>query len=288
MAKYQKIVKLAFLVIRREEQYFSLRNIFQSLHAARCVLKTEKVTRFISSIYLDQEIDCITPELVKICNFFRDNNVNAIIGMDSNSWSPFWGSKSSNPRGIELETFCIQNNLVVLNKGSVPTFKTIRAKSVIDITLAYGKYSHIHNWHVMQNHYFFSDHQGIKFQMTVGEIPCPTVDVTNWVNFKEALTVNELFYPVWTAKSIETESMLLQHAIFDALEKSTHKETITAKQAKLWNSELFFLRGKVIKLNSKMISNPNNAQFREEFLAAQKEFKKETRNSKQKKNGRNL
>ena len=64
------------------------------------LLKTEKVTQFISSIYLDQEIDCITPELVKICNFFRDNNVNAIIGMDSNSWSPFWGSKSSNPRGI--------------------------------------------------------------------------------------------------------------------------------------------------------------------------------------------
>ena len=63
--------------------------------------------------------------VVKICNFFRDNNVNAIIGMDSNSWSPFWGSKSSNPRGIELETFCIQNNLVVLNKGSVPTIKTI-------------------------------------------------------------------------------------------------------------------------------------------------------------------
>ena len=89
------------------------------------LLKTEKVTQFISSIYLDQEKDCITPELVKICNFFRDNNVNAIIGMDSNSWSPFWGSKSSNPRGIELETFCIQNNLVVLNKGSVPTIKTI-------------------------------------------------------------------------------------------------------------------------------------------------------------------
>ena len=82
--------------------------------------------------------------------------------------------------------------------------------------------------------------------------------------------------------------MLLQHAIFDALEKSTHKETINAKQAKFWNSELFVLRGKVIKLNSKMMSNPNNAQFREEFLAAQKEFKKETRNSKQKKNGRNL
>ena len=244
------------------------------------ILKTDQSQQFLASVYLDITKNTISSELIKICNFFRDNKVNAIIGMDSNSHSPFWGSENSNDRGIELETFCIQNQLVVLNKGSVPTFQTCRAKSVIDVTLAYGEYHHIHNWHVMENHYFFSDHKGISFQMTIGKILHPTVDVINLAKFKEELVISEHSYSIWTAETVEREALLLQQAIHDALDKSTHKTLVTARQAKFWTATLFDLRNKVIKLNFKRMSNPNNAQINEEFLAAQKMFKKETRKAK--------
>ena len=244
------------------------------------ILKTEQSEQFLASMYLDITKSIISSELVKICNFFKDNKVNAVIGMDSNSHSPFWGSDNSNARGLELEAFIVQNQLVVLNKGNVPTFQTSRAKSVIDVTLAYGKYNHIHNWHVMENQYFFSDHKGINFQMTIGHVPQPTVDVINFVKFKEELVVSEHSHSIWTAEAVESEALYLQQTINDALAKSIHKKAVTAKQAKFWTNELFALRGKVVRLNSIMMHNPNNPQSREEFLAAQKHFYREVRKSK--------
>ena len=76
------------------------------------VMQTENGHQFFCSIYLDIKLNVIGTELVNMCNFFRNNNANAILGMDSNSWSPLWGSKSQNPRGLQLENFIFENNLL--------------------------------------------------------------------------------------------------------------------------------------------------------------------------------
>ena len=133
------------------------------------LLETENRSQFICSIYLDIKLKVIGPELVNICNFFRNNNSNAIIGIDSNSWSPLWGSKESNPKGLELETFLFENNLFIHNKGCAPTFQTSRAESTIDLTISHGESNHIYGWHILAD-YFFSDHKAIKFQMTIDKI----------------------------------------------------------------------------------------------------------------------
>ena len=172
----------------------------------------ENKSQFFCSIYLDIKLNVIGTELVNICNFFKNNNSNAVLGLDSNSWSPLWGSRESNPRGMELEVFIIQNDLFVHNKGSAPTFQTSRASSTIDLTISYGDSNLIKGWHTM-NEYFFSDHKALKFQVTVGNIPHPTVQVVNWSNFKEALVINDRFYEIWTLDIIEDEAMLIQQVV---------------------------------------------------------------------------
>ena len=90
-----------------------------------------KVIHLVSSYW-----DCKLPlpkVLDKVMDKVGDNNI--IIGMDSNAHSTLWGCDDSDSRGIALEEFIFNRNLVVLNRGKADTFVTPRASSIIDVTL---------------------------------------------------------------------------------------------------------------------------------------------------------
>ena len=115
------------------------------------------------------------------------------------------------------------------------------------------------------------------------KISQPTVNVVNWSNFKEALVINDRSYRIWTADTIELEAMLLQQAIDEALNKSTHKQKITAKQAHWWNADLFCLRRKVVELNFKMRSNPSDSAAKDDFVTAKNNFRKKCKKTRRQK-----
>ena len=67
------------------------------------------------SSYHDILKPSISKELIKLKNKIQSKNSKAINGCDSNAHSVFWGSKMSNPRGEDFETFIIEENFRVEN-----------------------------------------------------------------------------------------------------------------------------------------------------------------------------
>ena len=245
------------------------------------ILKNGNMSQFLASIYLDINLNPIGPELVKMCNFFNSNNSNAILALDSNSHSPMWGS-DINRRGMLLEDFIIETDLTVLNKGKSPTFVSSRGESIIDITLVHGNSDHISSWHVMPNNCFLSDHRGIKFNLTTDKIVPPSVQRTDWTLFKESLQIRDCSYMLWSAETIETEAVLLEKVINNALTQSSFSTPIRARHAKWWTPELHALRKEVIEMNF-LMSHSSDAEAKAKFLAAKKHFKKECNLAKRKK-----
>lgn len=78
------------------------------------------------------------PELVKLINFCNNQKLPIIIKCDAYSHHTVWGSTKCNSRGDALLGYIVGTDLMILNRGSVPTFKNIRRQEVIDITLASG------------------------------------------------------------------------------------------------------------------------------------------------------
>ena len=241
------------------------------------LLKIGELSQYLCSAYLDITLDCVSKELVEICNFFHKNKSKAILGMDSNSHSYMWGN-SSNNRGIELEVFIAENNLTILNKGYEPTFVSSRFQTSIDLTLAYGFTDHIREWKILQT-YFFSDHRAISFKVLSGKIAPTTARVTDYSKFSEALVINPRFYNIWSPGSIEEEARLLEQAITDALEKCTHLASVKARQNKFWNERLHALRKEVISLNYAVYHRHDNS-VREKLETAKSNFKYELKKSK--------
>ena len=58
-----------------------------------------------------------------------------MIGIDCNAHSSLWGSTDVNKRGEELEELILEKNLTVANCGNVCMFETVRAKTIVDITV---------------------------------------------------------------------------------------------------------------------------------------------------------
>ena len=134
----------------------------------------------------------------------------------------------------------------------------------------------------MPNNCFLSDHRGIKFNLTTDKIVPPSVQRTDWTLFKESLQIRDCSYMLWSAETIETEAMLLEKVINNALTQSSFSTPIRARHAKWWTPELHALRKEVIEMNF-LMSHSSDAEAKAKFLAAKKHFKKECNLAKRKK-----
>ena len=90
---------------------------------------------YVSSIYLDILHTTRKETMMKLVQHCTLTQTPLIMCIDTNSHSSLWGCECSNKRGEELEEYFFNKDLIVLNEGQEPTFETIRAKSIIDVTV---------------------------------------------------------------------------------------------------------------------------------------------------------
>ena len=101
------------------------------------------------SVYADINLNSVLAELERITNYCGLRNLPCIIGVNTNAHSVLWGCQINNSRGDDYKSFLANNNLSILNVGNIPTFKTVRAESIIDVSLVhYSLYDYIIDWHV--------------------------------------------------------------------------------------------------------------------------------------------
>lgn len=121
-------------------------------------INSESKEIILSSAYMDSTIPEIPNELDKLADNCCKNNIDLIIGTDSNVHHTLCGSKSPNTRGEMVLDFMVENILSILNRGTHPTFVTSRSETIIDLTLTRGSvYEAVKNWRVT-NSITSSDH----------------------------------------------------------------------------------------------------------------------------------
>ncbi|XP_037813120.1 uncharacterized protein LOC119604513 [Lucilia sericata] len=136
----------------------------------------------------DQPPNRLVREIV--CEADR-RHIPLLMGADANAHHTVWGSSDINSRGESLLDFLLDNNLVVVNRGSEPTFIVANRNEVLDITVVNANHIDlVQGWKVSKE-CSFSDHCYIEFEIVVqAKIIKPFLNrrKTNWEVHKATLT----------------------------------------------------------------------------------------------------
>lgn len=127
----------------------------------------------VASCYLPYDSPTSPPgsDFERLVNFSVENDLQLILGCDSNSYHTIWGSKANNSRGNALIQYLATSDLTIVNKGRKPTFVNKIRKERLNITLAtYGISERIHSWAVSDEENF-SDHKLITFCLKAKDQP---------------------------------------------------------------------------------------------------------------------
>ena len=246
----------------------------------------EKPKVLITSVYMDiLNPEVILEEMNKITDYAEINKIPIISGIDSNSHSQLWGCPDSNTRGEKLEEWLFINNLSVLNQNTSPTFQTVRAESIIDISIASdGIVDWFGGWKVNETHQF-SDHKRIEFEIKISfpiTKPIRNLEKANWSLFQSRLEENTWKPPKsWTRVSLDQEAKKIQSTIEKALEEAcpTKMVKISPKPKPItwWNEKLAKMRKEVRKTYDLL---KNGKASHEKFTALRKTYSKEVKKSK--------
>lgn len=239
------------------------------------------------SLYLPIDEDnlphAITMELIEFC---ETNNLDIIIGMDSNAHHTLWGNPTNNKRGEKLLSYLNTTNLTIINKGTEPTFVTSRFQTVIDLTIANLKTAdRINNWNVA-NELTLSDHRYLKFTVELKKqsMQPPVHSITKKLNKKKyikSLTTNLAQVHLATTHSIEdieTNVTNLTNAITSSYNDtcSSNQRTTHPPQKDWWDKELERKRHKLRHLFNRA-KNTRKDEDWDKFKEAQYTYKKTLR-----------
>ena len=171
-------------------------NEFTSRDICCVAANVEGRLTFIASVYLDINLSATPDQLSHLIDSCNRKGIPLLLGIDTNAHSALWGCSEGNARGSELEALIAERNLTVMNEGRVPTFKTVRAESIIDVTLtnsAFYQTMSLTDWKVNLEESSFSDHCYINYQWG-SYVPIDrkyrNLKKANWQLFKE-LTSNK-------------------------------------------------------------------------------------------------
>ena len=193
---------------------------------------------------------------------------NWIIVGDFNSHSPSWGYKDIDARGEEVESFIINNNLILLNKPDDPaTFysRVWRSTSSPDLAIATDDVHKVSNREVC-NQLGGSDHRPVS--ITIGKtVPHNIKYPPSW-NFKKANW--EVFQK---AMEQEVSSLTLQTdvnksvAVFNAAILKSAKKAIPRGRRKdyvpFWSKELDLLHKNLDSTRQTVEENPSDKNVSE-------------------------
>ncbi|CAB0028166.1 unnamed protein product [Trichogramma brassicae] len=129
-------------------------------------------------------------EAQRLIQHCQETRLALIIGCDANSHHTAWGCPDINSRGEALLESLASSNLVILNRGSRPTFRSAGRETIIDLTLCSQEISHaIRVWRVSQEP-SLSDHNQIHFAWSTNvqeEEPYRNPRRTDWALYRESL-----------------------------------------------------------------------------------------------------
>ena len=98
---------------------------------------------------------------------FKNEQIPTIVGTDANAHHTIWESSDINPRGEDLQSYCVGADLNFCNVGNKPTFRTKTHKEVLDLTLVKRcAWDQIVNWHV-SNVLSFSDQCTVYYCISI-------------------------------------------------------------------------------------------------------------------------
>ena len=130
-------------------------------------IKIDNKLCYLCSLYLDIEVEVHNQKFLRLIEKCQRERIPLVTGMDSNAHSPLWGCLDKNTRGEELEDIFLTKNLTVMNVGTEATFETIRAKSIIDVTVVNTwmmQTMNLTDWHV-STEASMSDHKYIYYNL---------------------------------------------------------------------------------------------------------------------------
>lgn len=113
----------------------------------------------------NRDLDHLEDLLDEISSIIRGNVGKTVIVGDYNAKSPLWGMIKTDARGAIMEEWIAQNDLVVINEGTKPTFQVENYTSILDLTLVTPDLKdQIQNWDVLDED-TLSDHNYISFEL---------------------------------------------------------------------------------------------------------------------------
>lgn len=187
----EKPVKAAILILD-EDLHISLHPDRSNENIAWVWIFRGSVTYTLISVYFEGT-ENLSAHLTQLQSALDQlGPYSTIIGGDFNARSLWWGDRLEDSRGTELAEFFLQNDLTLLNSGSIPTFQVYRGdasyESIVDITVCSPNLSdYIHLWTVDVDLITLSDHNAITFKMnTKREAKMPTILTTRKYNTKNA------------------------------------------------------------------------------------------------------
>ena len=196
------------------------------------------------SIYCDITRPVTDPHLVSLMNMADRKRLPLLIGMDSNAHSSFFGP-DTNPRGEELEDLLLQHCLEVHNRGTRPTFETVRGdkhiKTHIDVTLSRALPWAVCDWRI-DSSYNASDHNSILFSLPPTERRKQSIrpwGSADWNIFRDSLRKHDFFLPESISmKKLDKMVESLYSALNQALDRACPMIEVTPTAGRNhWSTE---------------------------------------------------
>ena len=221
------------------------------------------------------------PWLIAILNYADSHDMRLLLALDTNAHSSFYSMAQSNARGRRLEDLILQHLLRVENRGFMPTFQTVRAQSIIDVTLTKG--IDVWNWHV-DTTYNASDHHTIFYDIEVEEVPPKDIRPwakADWRKFTDTLDKNRPLPDRMTCKKLDREVDKLYKDIDYALHLACPKFTASNKRKKSdWYTDKIAILHRKVKKQYKRALEVDSEYEWEKHNILKKKFRRRCRRAK--------
>ena len=210
-------------------------------------------------------------------------------GIDSNAYSPSWGSEDEDSRGEQLSQFIASEDLIILNDGDTPTYhhQTQMSESFIDITVVSSELvNRTNNWSVSEE-VSLSDHRYITFEISLTSAPTDirvhskrfAIHRADWEAFETEICAFKPYFRHLidssnTLEQIETTTETYMSAIKTITEHNIPFAKPNNRPNKWWNNDLSRRRTNVRYLRNRLRGQPIDFEFRkQEYLNAYHEYK---------------
>ena len=222
------------------------------------MIKLDGKSTVIISLYMDikTSVQALISPVLEYC---QKHGYGLLIVTDTNAHHLDWGL-STNDRGRELEAIIDNYNLVIHNRGRLPTYECKLGSSIIDVTLSSRLPMRVDNWRVNRS-FNGSDHNTIQFQLVIDTIELPehrNYDKADWGQFQEELKQINFYTPTQvTQKKLDKMVNKITYSINKATENCcpTLPAKLINKNNPWWTPQMADLRKEVTALYRRTMKN---------------------------------